>query len=172
MAPMSANGGPPPLPITRAEERFWKKVDIRALDECWNWKARTNRGGYGWFNAGSSSMTSCRFALKMFLLRALGVEIPRYLYACHTCDNSLCCNPYHLFAGTHLDNMKDRESKGRTLRGAQHGSATISEKTALYIKSLVLDGNNIRTICVLTGVSPAAVKAILENRTWRHLRRE
>ncbi|MCZ7405141.1 MAG: hypothetical protein O8C67_09460 [Candidatus Methanoperedens sp.] len=29
------------------EERFWEKVDIKGNDECWNWLAHSNKGGYG-----------------------------------------------------------------------------------------------------------------------------
>ena len=28
--------------------------------------------------------------------------------ACYTCDNTLCCNPDHLYWGTHITNMRDR----------------------------------------------------------------
>jgi DNA-binding CsgD family transcriptional regulator len=40
-------------------------------------------------------------------------EIPDGMCVLHTCDNRLCVNPNHLFIGTHLDNAKDRDQKGR-----------------------------------------------------------
>lgn len=40
-------------------------------------------------------------------------EIPAGIVVCHTCDNSLCLNPNHLFLGTQKDNMRDASKKKR-----------------------------------------------------------
>jgi hypothetical protein len=42
---------------------------------------------------------------------------PGDLFSCHSCDNVMCCNGGHMFAGTQQDNMDDCVRKGRQATG-------------------------------------------------------
>ncbi len=41
--------------------------------------------------------------------------------ALHTCDNTKCVNPNHLYEGTPRQNSADMVARGRQSRGTQHG---------------------------------------------------
>lgn len=95
-------------------KRYWVKVDRRGPDECWLWlgssKGKKN-GNYGHIGLGGEHG-------KIGLAHRVGYEleygaISDNMNVLHTCDNPLCQNPKHLFLGTQLDNIADREAKGR-----------------------------------------------------------
>ena len=91
----------------RLASRFWSKVDRRDATECWNWLAGVGRSGYGLFWDGEKVRTASRVAY------LFAVSDPGRMQVHHTCDNPLCCNPNHLWLGTHTDNMRDMAAKGR-----------------------------------------------------------
>lgn len=90
-------------------QRFWSKVQITADNDCWLWKAGGRVGPYGGLMMPNKRPIG---AHKMAWLLTHG-PIPDGLSVRHTCDIPLCCNPKHLFLGTHTDNMRDMTAKGR-----------------------------------------------------------
>ena len=94
-----------PRPIA---DRFWPKVDKRSPDECWNWVGQRDHQGYGRLKVGSKPARAHRISWMLSTGESAGS-----LCVLHSCDNPTCVNPDHLFAGTHSDNMRDREAKGR-----------------------------------------------------------
>ncbi len=108
-------------------DQFWDKVEVSTSEECWNWTGcRLNKKWYGivnWRSVSRIPMTSHRIAWQ--LERG---KIPDGMHVLHKCDNCLCCNPGHMFLGTHLDNVKDRVVKGRTASGDRNGARTKPER--------------------------------------------
>jgi HNH endonuclease len=98
------------------EDRFWSKVDIGSPDECWPWTAgpRSKGRGYGGFklNNPRRTISSHRMAYELtYGLEPYDPENP--IVVRHKCDNEPCCNPAHLELGTPLDNVHDRDDRGR-----------------------------------------------------------
>lgn len=93
---------------SKARRRFEAKFVKGDPDECWEWIASRNQGGYGlfWYKYHHVG------AHRIVWLLAYG-EIPSGLEVCHKCDNPSCVNPEHLFLGTRYDNVSDMYQKGR-----------------------------------------------------------
>lgn len=92
---------------------------------CSYWDGPLDRHGYGCARYRGKIERTHRIAYML----ANG-PIPDGVLVMHRCDNRPCCNPLHLMLGTHLDNARDRESKGRGNKatGKNNGSVTHPER--------------------------------------------
>lgn len=105
------------------EERFWKFVNKNGPvhptlgTRCWEWTGeKSSKGGYGRFRIdGKLAVRAHRYSF--FLANGIQAE-PMCL---HACDNPPCVNPYHLFAGTAMDNHLDKVAKGRAGMSSRYG---------------------------------------------------
>lgn len=77
-------------------------------DACWPYTGTRLPKGYGSHKANHRHWYAHRVAYEQtYGPIADGLEV------CHKCDNPPCCNPTHLFLGTHAENMQDKIDKGR-----------------------------------------------------------
>lgn len=92
------------------ETRFWSHVDQSGdVDSCHEWQASRIDQGYGRVSWNGDLYLTHRVA---WMLANDQIDLPT-LDVLHNCDNPPCCNPRHLFLGTHSDNMQDMWDKGR-----------------------------------------------------------
>lgn len=96
--------------IKQSAARFWCKVAIKGVEDCWVWQSRaTANGGYGAISFGRGYKERAHRVAWMLT----NGPIPEGKCILHACDNPPCCNPKHLFIGTKLDNTHDAMKKGR-----------------------------------------------------------
>lgn len=114
--------------------RFWSKIDrsgptMPQMDtRCWTWTGSKDSKGYGQISLSGKLHLAHRLA---FVLT--GSTFPEGKSHClHRCDNPACCNPSHLFAGSHKDNMTDKIKKGRNnpATGERSGARLHPERMA------------------------------------------
>jgi hypothetical protein len=86
------------------EQRFWARVDNSGGPKaCWPWTGNFDKSGYGMVRRDGKYCSTQKVAHEL----TSGVTIAHGLKACHHCDNPPCCNPIHVYAGTHTQNMRD-----------------------------------------------------------------
>lgn len=87
------------------DQAWW---DARTVPEpmsgCLLWLGSVNHKGYGKYGPDGAH----RLAYADFV-----GPIPEGLFVLHHCDTPPCVQPRHLYAGTALDNMRDRLDRGR-----------------------------------------------------------
>lgn len=81
---------------------------------CWLWLGCVvPQVGGGNYKRGQISVDGRgRYASQISYELHVG-EIPVGTIICHRCNNSLCVNPEHLYAGTHRQNSEDMVRAGR-----------------------------------------------------------
>jgi len=132
---------------------FWPRVFRSSPEDCWPWTGRVmaTRGGYGRLTVKGKMIGAHRMAL---ILHS-GGDMPG-LFACHRCDNPICCNPLHLFWGTPLDNTRDCLEKKR--RPAPHPRKINLEE----VVKLHGDGWSYSRLATLYAVNQASIGKALK----------
>jgi DNA-binding XRE family transcriptional regulator len=151
-------------------KRFIKYIRINKETGCWEWTGFKDKDGYGQFsitkNGRQIRIKSHRAAIEM----ATGILIPEGMCVCHKCDNPKCINVLIcLFLGTHQDNMKDRDNKGRgnQVSGENHCRAKLTWDQINKIRKLYATGKYTqRKLAKMFFISHIAIGFIIRNEHW------
>jgi len=150
--------------VISTPEYFWHFVDIKGDDECWEWQANLCKDEYGKLRYSNKHQKAHRVAYQIYHNVYL---VPEQLI-CHTCDNTKCCNPHHLFIGNNNDNMFDMVDKGRSLFGSKHHNTSLLESDVINIRSLTKSMSNV-DIAKIYNIKPYVISKIKRRITWTHI---
>lgn len=139
-------------------ERFWPKVRRAGDDDCWLWSGSLMTRGYGQFFWNGRPDGAHRVA--WILTHG---SIPDGLFVLHRCDVRPCCNPAHLFLGTHKHNMEDAQAKG-TLHVPRPRKQTVTDAQCAEMLALYRAGMQQNHIAQRFGVSKTYVCLLVKGK--------
>lgn len=151
---------------------LWSKVKIGAENECWEWQGYRNKGKYGrtWIN--DKGYYAHRVIFDLTFPNTIQLSAPKSThetgFVLHLCDNPPCCNPKHLWLGTHKDNMQDKAAKGRTpkFNGDKGPRCKLTMEQAMQARYLRKTGVSAKELAVQFGISLSSMKTLLANKSY------
>lgn len=138
-------------------EAFWAHCTKGRPDECWPWTGITAHFGHGKLRFRHAQLYAHRASWEVHY-----GPIPAGLNVLHKCDNPPCCNPHHLFLGTHADNHADMDDKGR-------GVTRLTKSDVVSIRQQAQLGTPHASIASQFGISRTTVWRIVKRKVWRRV---
>jgi hypothetical protein len=153
---------------------IWKHIKVGGPDECWEWQKKRNHHGYGEYSIKHVSHRAHKVVYEL----ANNVTLPPISQyrpkrgdqlVLHSCDNPPCCNPKHLFLGTHKSNMEDMVKKGRrhNFNGERGQRAKLTNAQANLIRARLAKGVPQKELAEEYKVSQCTISSIKHNKVYR-----
>lgn len=145
------------------------RININPTTNCWEW-SNGSENVYGVIKIQKKCYSIHRISAYVWL--NLNLDSKKKL-ACHKCNRRFCCNPSHLFIGTHHDNTQDYVNKGRhpfnRICGSKRPKAKLHETDIPIIRHFLKNGMLAIDIAKSFNVSFSTIQSIKHNRTWTHV---
>lgn len=145
-------------------QRHWLDIDyiistgFKTEQGCIERRKNCNAGNYPCIRIGWRTIRLSRWLLA--LQGKLNLNDP-ILCALHTCDNTRCINPQHIYAGTHEQNMLDKKLRNRNVRGDAHYRCRITDAQIKEMREMYALGIPINLITYAFNVDRSYVYRIV-----------
>ena len=143
------------MPSKSVQERIEESIEIDQETGCHNWNKCLQNGGYGQMGINGKMKSVHRVSYELH-----NGKIPVGMCVLHRCDNPKCCNPEHLFVGTHQDNTDDKMAKGRQ-------ASILTLEKVKEIRKKFVEISTCKQLALEYGVCYHTIRDIIANRTWK-----
>jgi len=145
------------------KSKLLARTEVSHETGCREWLGKRNHDGYGMIWHEGRYWRAHRLAYRTFL-----GPIPDGMFVCHSCDNPACIELEHLWIGSNLDNMKDRDRKRRQFIacGERNGR---SKLTNTDVASIMESSTSNSEVARAYGVSQSTVSLIRSRKLWDHI---
>jgi hypothetical protein len=143
-------------------DAFMAKAKIIGWSDCWGWLGSTDKDGYPLLTHNGIQYRATRVAITLS-----GRPLRDDDQACHSCGNSWCCNPGHLYAGSALQNANDKIEHGTHILGE---SIPWSKLTDEAVREIRRSGDPAKLLARRFGVSIGAIRLAKRGKTWGHVK--
>jgi hypothetical protein len=136
---------------------FFKKVSKpNGETGCWLWTGTTINGKYGFVWHYDSMRPAHRVIYEHY-----NGPLPDDMLCCHNCNNKICVNPAHLYAGTPTKNTCDARNDGLLQQ------AKLTPDAVSAIRTLLKSGMTQAKIASMFNVGIMTISLIKNNKTWK-----
>lgn len=169
----NGEGPRPPGKPANTPDVLWSKVDKRGEDECWNWMGYKNEDGYGRVQIKEWAYFAHRVIFDLVNPGIIKLNAPKSYdetgFLLHTCDNPSCCNPKHLWVGTHAQNMADKVAKNRQKKFPTDTGprCKLTMQQAREARKLRKEGIPTRELARRFGVSLPSMKTLIRGDSYK-----
>lgn len=148
------------------------------LGRCWTWTGFRS-SGYGFLSVGNRPTRAHRVSWELSNGPLPDIAPGSYHGTCvlHRCDNRACVRPDHLFIGTQLDNIRDRDAKlrGRSgpgfPRGERHPNHKLRACDVREIRRRYAAGGITQfALAAEFGVRQPHISRAISGTAWGHVR--
>ena len=144
-------------------EKFWARLRMLSPTSCWEWTGSCRGGGYGQVRWHGKYIATHQLAAMLS-----GIEVTNSKpHILHHCDNKICCNPSHLYAGSPQQNSNDSVERGRQPRGEKHRMAKLTEKQVRDIRKWYKAGWTQVELAKMHNVSQTMIGYIVREENWK-----
>lgn len=138
---------------------------VKSTSGCWVYTGYKDKYGYGQIRQSTprKMIFVHRYTYYYYKLMPILKTLNKDTLVLHKCDNTSCCNPEHLFEGTHKDNIQDKVNKNRQAKGVINGRAKLTKEQVVEI---YLMKGSLKDISNKFKVSAGTVWGIKNDKEW------